>query len=71
VAFLLVAVAIALAFADWNALRGPVARYASHVLERRVTITGPLNVHVFSSTPRVEVYGLSVDTPKWDSSPSR
>lgn len=63
---LLIALATALALADWNSLRGPVARYASRVLDRRVTITGPLEMHVFSLSPRVEVHGLVVDRPAWD-----
>lgn len=60
VSALLIALVATLALIDWNRLRGPVARYASHALQRPVTINGALSVHVFSFSPRVEVHDLTV-----------
>jgi AsmA family protein len=50
---------------DWDAARGPVARLVGSRLHREVHIEGPLNVHVFSSTPSIEVGGLRVGNPDW------
>jgi AsmA family protein len=52
-------------FLDWNTMRGPVARYASHRLGREVRIEGNLQVHLFSFTPRISVSGLEVVNPTW------
>ena len=38
------ALLLMLAFLPWNMLRGPVASYASHLMERPVTIGGDLSV---------------------------
>ncbi len=57
---LLLILVLILAFADWNALRGPIARYASHKLNRPVTIAGNLEVHALSLTPRLSVEGLRI-----------
>ena len=56
-------------FLDWNTMRGPVARYASYRLGREVRIEGPLDVHLFSFTPRASVSGLTVANPSWAGKP--
>ena len=40
-----------IAFADWNDLRGPIARIVSARIGRPVHITGDLQVHLLSLTP--------------------
>ena len=59
------AVVIALYFLDWNALRGPIARYASQRLGREVRIEGDLHVRLFSWQPRVDAGGIRVANPQW------
>jgi uncharacterized protein involved in outer membrane biogenesis len=56
-------------FLDWNTLRGPVARYASHRLNREVHIAGNLDVHLFSLTPRVSASGVKITNPAWVGQP--
>jgi uncharacterized protein involved in outer membrane biogenesis len=56
-------------FLDWNTMRGPVSRYLSHSLGREVHITGNLDVHLFSLTPRASVSGLTVGNPQWVGTP--
>ncbi|HEY1962498.1 MAG TPA: AsmA family protein [Rhizomicrobium sp.] len=56
---------LVLIFFDWNMLRGPLARYASHRLHRTVQIQGNLHVHLWSWTPRVDVGGIRVANTKW------
>jgi len=62
---LLIAIAVVLIFFDWNMLRGPIARYASHRLHREVRIEGNLHVHLWSWTPRADVGGVHVANTKW------
>lgn len=50
---------------DWNWLRGPIARYASHRIGRQVRIDGNLRVHLFSLHPNATIYGLKVSNPVW------
>jgi len=50
---------------DWNFARGFIARAASRDIGRRVSIDGPLRVHLLSSRPSVSVDGLSVANPDW------
>jgi hypothetical protein len=57
------ALIIALYFLDWNALRGPIARYASHRIGREVRIEGDLHVKVFSWQPRVDANGIWIANP--------
>lgn len=52
-----------LAFADWNALRGPIARWASAMSGREIAIRGDLDVRPWSLTPAVRVGGLSIGNP--------
>ncbi len=56
--------ALALALADWNALRGPIGRFASTRLHRQVTI-GHLSVHPWSLRPSAEIGGLRIANPGW------
>ncbi|MFC3069468.1 AsmA family protein [Phenylobacterium soli] len=50
---------------DWNWFRGPVARIASARLHRQVTITGNLDVNLWSWTPSATVDGVHVANPAW------
>lgn len=61
----LVLLVLSLGLIDWNAARGPLSRMLSHRLERQVTIGGPLRVHLFSSTPSVDVANLTIGNPDW------
>jgi uncharacterized protein involved in outer membrane biogenesis len=66
---LLAACIVTLYFLDWNQMRGPVARYLSHRLEREVRIAGDLDVRLFSLQPAVDVSGLHVGNPGWVGTP--
>ncbi|HVY82715.1 MAG TPA: AsmA family protein [Steroidobacteraceae bacterium] len=66
---LIAAVLLTLAFIDWNALKGPIEQMASAHSGRTVKIDGPLDVHLWSLTPRASVSGLTVGNPPWE--PSR
>ena len=55
---------LALAFADWNALKGPVARFASNATGREIAIDGDLDIQPFSWTPRASVEGLRIGNPQ-------
>jgi AsmA family protein len=61
----LVLLVLCLGLIDWNAARGPLSRMESHRLERQVRIGGPLRVHLFSSTPSVDVENLTIGNPDW------
>lgn len=50
---------------DWNWMRGPIARYASHRLGRQVSINGDLRVHLLSLHPNATISGLRVSNPDW------
>ena len=50
---------------DWNAARGPLSRMLSHRLQRQVSISGALRVHLFSATPSVDVEDLTIGNPDW------
>jgi uncharacterized protein involved in outer membrane biogenesis len=50
---------------DWNFARGFIGRVASRHLGRRVSIGGPLRVHLLSSTPSFSIDNLSVANPDW------
>jgi uncharacterized protein involved in outer membrane biogenesis len=62
---LVVVIVVALALIDWNALRGPVSRFASARLHRTVAIDH-LDVHIWSLTPRATVSGLAIGNPFWE-----
>jgi len=68
---LIAVVLLVLAFADWNALKPHIERFASSASGRTVKIAGPLNVYIWSWTPRAEVQGLTIGNPPWEAkSPS-
>ncbi len=50
-------------FADWNALRDPIARLASNATGREIQITGDLKVNPWSWTPQIRVKGLRIANP--------
>lgn len=62
---ILIAIALFLAWFDWDRLRGPIARYASAETGRVVRIDGHLHVHLFSLEPWATVEGLKVGNPAW------
>ncbi|WP_129774481.1 AsmA family protein [Peristeroidobacter soli] len=66
IAGLFVLILLVLAFADWNRLKGPVERVASAKSGRTVKIDGPLDVHLWSLTPRASIEGLVIGNPPWE-----
>jgi hypothetical protein len=60
-----VALVIFILVFDWNWMRGPIARYASHRLGRQVNIDGDLRIHLFSLHPNATINGLRVSNPDW------
>ena len=65
---LIVAVVIFLLLFQWNWLRGPLANAIAHRLHRPVTISGNLEVHPWSWSPRATVNGLIIGNPPWNGS---
>ncbi|HEY3888013.1 MAG TPA: AsmA family protein [Caulobacteraceae bacterium] len=61
----ILAVALFLAWFNWNMLRGPIAREASARTGRQVRIDGNLAVHLWSWTPSATVDGLKIGNPAW------
>jgi uncharacterized protein involved in outer membrane biogenesis len=57
---LFAALILFLLFADWNALRGPIARIASNMTGREIVIAGNLDVDPWSWTPKVHVENLRI-----------
>jgi AsmA family protein len=66
IAALIVLVILVLAFMDWNLLKHPIERIASTSSGRSVTISGPLQVHVWSSKPSADLSGLVLGNPPWE-----
>ncbi len=66
-AVLALAVVVLIIIWDWNWFRGPVARIASARMHREVTITGDLNVHLWSWQPSATVDGVHIANPAWAS----
>lgn len=64
VAGLIAVLVLFLALFDWNLLRGPLGRMASHHMGREVRIGG-LQVHVFSTEPSATITGLTIGNPDW------
>ncbi|HEY5346819.1 MAG TPA: AsmA family protein, partial [Rhizomicrobium sp.] len=64
----IIALFVTLYYMDWNAMRGPLARYASARLGRPVTI-GHLSVRLFTLQPRIGVDGLIIANPSWLAEP--
>jgi len=52
VAALLIAIVITLYFLDWNEMRAPISRYASHRFDRPIRIEGDLKIDLFRSPER-------------------
>ena len=69
IAAFLIAAIITLYFLDWNQMRGPVSRYASHRLGRPVRIEGTLGVDLFRRQPHVSVGNLFIGNPSWAAQP--
>lgn len=65
---LIVAVALFLAFFDWNKLRGPISSQISSKLDRRFEIKGNLGVDL-SWTPRITVNKIELANADWGSKP--
>jgi uncharacterized protein involved in outer membrane biogenesis len=63
---LIVIVVVTLALVDWSAMKGPIERFASERSGRRITIAGPLEVRLWSSTPRVTMSQITIGNPPWD-----
>lgn len=62
---LIVVVVGTLALIDWDAMRGPISRYASAKLHRPVAIQH-LDVHIWSLMPKATIAGVTVGNPKWE-----
>ncbi|HEV7715807.1 MAG TPA: AsmA family protein [Steroidobacteraceae bacterium] len=59
-------VLVVLAFLDWNLLKGPIERMASARSGRTVKIGGPLEVHIWSWTPKASLTDLTIGNPPWE-----
>lgn len=64
---LILTIVLALAFFDWNLLRGPLGRWASARWDREIELKGDLDVNLFSWTPSAQVRGLRIGGPDWAS----
>jgi AsmA family protein len=63
---LLAVLLLTLALVDWNRLKAPLERLASRASGRSVRIEGPLDVHIWSLTPRASLQGLVIGNPPWE-----
>ena len=52
-----------LTFADWNALRGPISRFASAATGREISIQGDLHIDPWRLNPLIRVQGLHIGNP--------
>lgn len=59
-AVLVTALLLFVTFADWNAFRGPIGRFASAATGREIVIRGNLDVNPWSWTPRIRVQNLQI-----------
>ncbi len=64
VLILIALLVLALALMDWNALRGPIGRFASARMHREVVLDH-LSVHPWSLEPSAEIGGLRIANPAW------
>lgn len=64
-AVVILALALFIAFFDWNAARGPIGRFASARMHREVVLAGPLEAHLWSLKPSVTIRGLRIANPTW------
>ncbi len=62
---LVVAIVIFCLLFQWDWLRGPIAKFASAQIHRRVKIDGHLRVHLLTWTPTATVGGIEVGQPAW------
>lgn len=69
IAAFLIASVITLYFLDWNQMRGPLSRYATHRFGRPVRIEGDLKVDLFRNQPHVSVNNLFIGNPSWAPQP--
>lgn len=65
---LIVAIALLLAFFDWNRLRAPISSQISSQLDRRFEIQGDLDVKL-GWTPRITVNKIELANAEWGSEP--
>ncbi|GAM98535.1 hypothetical protein U91I_02170 [alpha proteobacterium U9-1i] len=61
---LVVALVLLVTFADWNALKGPISRFASNASGREIVIAGDLDVDPWSFTPEFHVTELKIGNPR-------
>lgn len=61
---LVVAFVLFITFADWNALKGPISRFASAATGREIAIRGDLDVDPWSFTPQFHVSNLYIGNPR-------
>ncbi|HXS06417.1 MAG TPA: AsmA family protein [Rhizomicrobium sp.] len=69
IAAFLIAFVVTLYFLDWNQMRTPIARWASHRYGRPVAIEGDLKVDLFRREPHVSIGGLFIGNPAWVGQP--
>src|SRR5687768_6526107 len=50
---LVIGLVLFVTFADWNALKGPISRFASAATGREIVIRGDLDVDPWSFTPNI------------------
>jgi uncharacterized protein involved in outer membrane biogenesis len=65
---LLVLLLVVISLFDWNRLKHPIERIASTKSGRSVSISGNLDVHIWSWTPSVTLHGLTLGEPPWETS---
>jgi uncharacterized protein involved in outer membrane biogenesis len=68
-ALLLLLIAAAVYFFEWNMLRGPIARRVEQATGRTFSINGDLRVQL-SRRPRVTIDGLDLGNASWSSNAS-
>lgn len=61
---LVVGLVLFVTFADWNALKGPISRFASTATGREIAIRGDLDVNPWSFTPDIRVTDLYIGNPR-------
>lgn len=61
---LVVGLVLFVTFADWNALKGPIGRFASAATGREIVIRGDLDVDPWSFTPDFHVSDLYIGNPR-------
>jgi uncharacterized protein involved in outer membrane biogenesis len=62
---LVAAIVIAASLADWNALRGPIARMVSAKTGHATSIDGNLSVRLWSWNPTLTVEDVNIQNPPW------